>query len=543
MIEIKNWLNLAKNYGLLISDNDVVLVSWRRGEVERIALFGNDDTGVSRFIDYMRKNSAAYKNKPFHILTNLIGEDYRIEKVAHLIGKYKVDFHNRRMRQLFRGTIFTSSSVQGREERGRRDDIVLFYGLLSENKVLPWMNAIVRGAGGRYLAGIYPVSFVSEPVLKATGADWRQGNTLLMTLHEKGLLRQTFYSDGLVRFSRVSKVDDQNVENMVATVKKEIDRTSQHLTSLRISTSGGIKVQFVCPGSMIGQLSEMMESGEKVKYSFHDAGTVGQNMGLAASSGDIGRDSLLFLHSMFSYRRIGGQLAPFDYVRFYWLRFLSRAVIIVFGIYGTYGLSGALVTGYDFYRLSVGNQLLEQQSRELKSARDRESGVGGSGLSSSTNISAVSKTFGLLSKFEISPNQMVYYFAQAFAKNKFLVVNDMRWYLADSATSGSGSSDALFSGGDVFQILEVSGEFISIKGETYLDVAARAEKLLTSLSGRSDIGVEVIEIPPKSLSKEALSGTLEEGYVVDSARERTFRLRIVWKGYGADAVKEMAAEV
>ena len=543
MIEIKNWLNLAKNYGLLISDSDVVLVSWRRGEIERIALFGNDDTGVSRFIDYMKKNSAAYKNKPFHILTNLIGEDYRVEKVAHLIGKYKIDFHNRRMRQLFRGTIFTSSSVQGREERGRRDDIVLFYGLLSENKVLPWINAIVRGAGGRYLAGVYPVSFVSEPVLKAINADWRQGNTLLMSLHEKGLLRQTFYSDGFVRFSRVSKVDDQSVESVVATVKKEIDRTSQHLTSLRISVSGGIKVQFVCPGSMIGQLSEMMESGEKVKYSFHDASAVAQNMGLAVSSEDIGRDSLLFLHSVFSYRRIGGQLAPFDYVRFYWLRFFSQAVMLIFGLYGSYGLAGALGTGYNFYAVNAENQRLEQQSSELREARDRESGVGRGGLSSSNNIGAISKTFGLLSKVEISPNQMVYYFAQAFAQNKFLSINDMRWYLTDSAASKEGSSDVLFGGGDIFQILEVSGELTPIKGETYVDVAARAEELLKSLSGRSDIGIEVIEIPPKSLSREALSGTLDEGYVVDSARERSFRLRIVWKGYDAAAVREMATEV
>jgi hypothetical protein len=294
---------------------------------------------------------------------------------------------------------------------------------------------------------------------------------------------------------------------------------------------------------MIGQLSEMMESGEKVKYSFHDASAVAQNMGLAVSSEDIGRDSLLFLHSVFSYRRIGGQLAPFDYVRFYWLRFFSQAVMLIFGLYGSYGLAGALGTGYNFYAVNAENQLLEQQSSELRASRDRESGVGRGGLSSSNNISAISKTFGLLSKVEISPNQMVYYFAQAFAQNKFLSINDMRWYLTDSAASKEGSSDVLFGGGDIFQILEVSGELTPIKGETYVDVAARAEELLKSLSGRSDIGIEVIEIPPKSLSREALSGTLDEGYVVDSARERSFRLRIVWKGYDAAAVREMATEV
>ena len=84
---------------------------------------------MARFIDHLHANEKVYKGKGFHVLTNIIGEDYRFEKVAHLIGKYKTDFHARRMSQLFRNTSLRFSEVQGREERGRREDWVMFFGL------------------------------------------------------------------------------------------------------------------------------------------------------------------------------------------------------------------------------------------------------------------------------------------------------------------------------------------------------------------------------------------------------------------------------
>ena len=148
-----------------------------------------------------------------------------------MIGKYKTDFHARRMSQLFRNTSLRFSEVQGREERGRREDWVMFFGLLTEGKVVPWINALSRG--DRFLAAVSAVSFVVRPLLRRFQAVGLSGNQLLITLHENNLLRQTFYVNGNLRFSRVSKVNNESAESLAASVKKELERTLQYLASLK----------------------------------------------------------------------------------------------------------------------------------------------------------------------------------------------------------------------------------------------------------------------------------------------------------------------
>ena len=105
-IKIPEFLHFKKKYGLLIADNEVSMVSWRKGNLERIGLFSNDDAGIARFLDFLSKNVNMFKDREFFLMVNIIGEDYRFEKVAHLYGKYKTDFHTKRMQQLFRGSQF-----------------------------------------------------------------------------------------------------------------------------------------------------------------------------------------------------------------------------------------------------------------------------------------------------------------------------------------------------------------------------------------------------------------------------------------------------
>ena len=59
---------------------------------------------------------------------------------------------------------------------------------------------------------------------------------------------------------------------------------------------------------------------------------------------------------------------------------------------------------------------------------------------------------------------------------------------------------------------------MAIQGETYVDVANRAEKLLASfeVEGRTDIDVVPVLVPNKELDSSNLQGSLAEGYAVDA---------------------------
>ena len=537
-IKIPGLLNFGKKFGLMISDDEVSIITWKRGEIERLALFKNDDSGVARFIDHLRANEETYKGKGFHVLTNIIGEDYRFEKIAHLIGKYKTDFHARRMSLLFRNATLRFSEVQGREERGRREDWVLFFGLLTEGKVMPWINALSRG--DRFLAGVSAVSFVVRPLLRRLQVGGGAGNQLLITLHENNLMRQTFYVNGNLRFSRVSKINAETAESLASSMKKELERTLQYLTSLKISIKDGISVQFVSPSQMVGQLRELLKSGERIRFVFHDVEDLARKEGLVFT-GDTGKDSSLALHLMFSYFRVS-QLAPVSRIQFYWISLFAKIMTTMFLLYGlsVYSLIGVSFSKAYLDYGSVNSKLIDKVE-ELRINYEREVS-GFKPASSPINMQAVTDTFDAISRIDTSPTRLIYYVAQGLAKNSNIYLENMKWSISNEQTGAGNPSEAPVSGRDLYQILEIEGEFLEIQNETYVDVAARATKLLKSFEDRTDIHLVPVLVPSKELASDNLQGSLEEGYAVDAAQERNFIIRFIWKEYGENSLKGFADE-
>ena len=413
-IKIPDFLQFKKKYGLLITDNEVNLISWRKGHLERIGIFSNDDTGIARLLDFFSKNASVYKDKAFYVLVNIIGEDYRFEKVAHLIGKYKTDFHAKRMQQLFRGSQFCVSQVQGREERGRREDWVLFSGVLTENKVLPWIHVVTRG--GRYLEGVHMVShLLSDAILNIIGGN-ASGSNLVMTIHERGLLRQTFFANGHLRFSRVSKIVDDSAERVGASIKKELERTLQYLGSLKISTGGGLTVRVVSPSNMMGQLREIIAGSDRIKFDFQDVAQVAQKIGLKTPIESLGRDSSLPLQMMFSRVNIK-QLAKPGLVLYYRIQVLAKTAITVCAIYGFTAYLSPLSnfkSGYD--DASIIADLSEKAASMQRQYNSEVQSVVGTPPSSAENMKAVSDLYSVLEKAAINPTQFIVFYRAGIAE-------------------------------------------------------------------------------------------------------------------------------
>ncbi len=531
-IRIPDFLHFGKKYGLLITDNEVSLISWSKGDMERIGLFSNDDTGVARMLDFFNKRSEL-KGKPFHVLVNIIGEDYRFEKIAHLIGKYRTDFHGKRMQQLFRGSPFCMSEVQGREERGQRQDWVLFSGILTENKVSPWINLLTRG--DRYLAGVHMVShMLAGSVLRSIGGD-SKGNSLVLTIHERGLLRQTFFVNGHLRFSRVSKINDDSAENVGMSIKRELERTIQYLNSLKISVAGGISVRVVSPSTMVGQLRESVASGERIKFEFYDVAQIANKLGMKTAVDTIGRDSSLPLHVMFSGLHIK-QTAPLQLVIYYFLQLFTKISVATLVAYGVIAYWQPLANLSAGFGISSDAADLEQRSKSLQTRyRSEVDSIVGEPPSSPENMQAVAELFNVLENVVVSPTQLLYFIGQGLRKNSRVELTSIKWELSNTTqvnSSDGGSDSVLINGGDIYQIAEIAGNLLEARaGENYRDVAIRAERLVESFRTREDVHVEVIEIPSSTISTENLSGELSGDLDVDAPSSREFVLRIIWKQY------------
>lgn len=530
-----------RGYALLVSDEVASLVSVRGSSMERLGVFSNDEAGVARFAELMKSGKIKASGKNFRILANVIGEDYRTEKVAHLIGKYRTDFHKRRMQKLFRNTPYCMAEVQGRDERGRREDHVLFFGILTEDKITPWVGEILRVGG--VIVGVYNAAMVSPQVLGELGADMA-GNCLLVTLHEQGLMRQTLYCDKKMRLSRVSKVNVADAEQTANSLKREMERAIQYMNAQKVQISGGINIHFICPSAMASQLRETVPSGERIRVTFHDAAAVARKMGLSSAVEELGKDSSLLLQSLFSHFRLS-QMAPFNLVRYHWMRTVVTAATVAMVAYGAYNLAiagGTAATGYFDY--AVRNQELENRANSLQADYSAEVATIGDPPSSPENMRAVSNVFNALSQVDISPSPLMFYFSEAFSQNSGVRVDNLRWWISSDAVGASaGPGDlSIFDGRDIFQTLEVSGQFEPRPNETFLDVATRAEKLMDSFSERSDIFVEGVELPRRELPASRFQGTLDEEYSVDAPESRNFVIRIVWRQYDQESVTKLMGE-
>ena len=529
-MKIHNIFSYKEKYGLLIADNQVDLISWKKGVFELIGVFSNDDDGVVKMSDFLQKNAKRFSQQPFYVLVNVIGEDYRFEKTAHLLGKYKTDLHAKRMQQLFRGSRFSVSEVQGRDELGRRDDFVLFSGILTEQKVAPWANLLSRD--GHYLAGVHMLSHLLSGAILSTVGGSKKGNSLLLTFHEHGFLRQTFFSNGHLRFSRVSKVAGADVGEISASIKKELERTLQYLTSLKISLAGGLVVRVISPGNMTGQLRESFSNSERIKFDFHDAGQLAEKIGIQNPIRDLGKDSSLPMHIMFSSLRFR-QLANPQLIIYYWIQLLTKvsvAAMVVYALFGYWNPLLQLKTGYGY--TSETSEVSDKVKALERKIRSEIEGVIGEPPSSPSNMEAISNLYNIFDSISTSPTKLLYYIGQALRRNNNVVLTEISWQVTNSSINTEENSRVLLSGEDIYQIAIIKGIISPIGNrETYRDVSQRAKKLVSTLDAREDMLVEVIEIPADEISLAGLSGSLSAQEDVEAPESRDFELRIIWKEY------------
>ena len=530
---------LRRGYALLVSDEVVSLVRVSGGSMERLGVFSNDEAGIGRFAEMVKGGKLKAAGKSFRVFANVIGEDYRLEKVAHLIGKYRTDFHKRRMQKLFRNTPYCMSEVQGRDERGRREDHVLFYGILTEDKITPWVGEILRADG--VIVGVYNAATVSLQVMREVVGGDTAGNCLLITLHEQDLMRQTLYRDGKMRFSRVSKVAIGSAAETADSLKREMERAVQYMNAQKVPVGDGIKIHFICPSAMVSQLRETVPSGERIRVTFHDAAAVARSMGLSGAVEELGKDSSLLLQSLFSYFRFG-QMSPFNLVRYHWARLIVTLASVAMMTYGAYNIAvagGTLATGYFDY--ATRNEELDVRAKSLQADYSAEVATIGDPPSSPDNMRAVSNVFNALTEVDISPSPLMFYFSEAFAKNSGVQVDRIHWWISSQGGGGPGDL-SIFDGMDIYQTLEISGRFDSRPDETYLDVATRAEKLVDSFSERSDIFVEGVKLPRRELPASRFQGTLDDQYSVDAPESREFIIRVVWRQYDQESITKLMGE-
>ena len=527
---------LMTRYALVIEEQSVSFVSWKRGAFRKIAQFANDTQGQSEFSDFMKKKGLNYAGKNINICVSLVGEDYRFEKTAHLSGKYKTDMVKRKCEQLFRGAQYFTHQSQGREEIGRRLDMILFCGVLSNEKLQPWVRMVQRHS--MHVAGVHSLSLLSCSLFSQIVGQKKTGVKVLSLVTDEGTARHNFFVDGHLRFSRIGRLgsgEQANVEEVMRSVRSEIDKTAQYLSSIKLVKQGvPIEVYFVCSDDFhasLQQLAAGME-GERIRMISVSSSHLCQKIGIKRPIAEYGRDSSAIVHQMLrSVFSPFDSLAPVNTVAFSFMRnlvFLGCLAVAVWA--GTSILQSGFRIINGFFSFASDNVQYEAEVASERAEYNRLREQFQTPPSSLKNMEAAVNLLDNSLVERVNPGKMMRFVGGLLSENQFLDVERFDWFLANDPGGGAAAPLAFATGLDVYQV-------VSLRGEVFADADPEVAivlfgEMIEEIENRPDMSVIISEEPELVEKGGRLSGELERTTdvrsILNDFSSRRFDFRIIW---------------
>ncbi|HDR46354.1 MAG TPA: hypothetical protein ENN94_01485 [Geoalkalibacter subterraneus] len=292
---------------------------------------------------------------PLYLVADVIEEDFRLETVAHVVGRDRGALLARKLAQFFRTTEYRAARVQGREESGRRDDKVLFCALTNNEQISFWVHCILSQKAP--LRGIFSVSWLIELLARFLKLD-QVAHLLLVTLGEQSGLRQTYIQQGNLKFSRLSSLVTVRAGNLAETIVAECSHTRQYLERLKLlPRDQPLDIHFVVQGEIGEEVEGGLTDRGLLRFHLHESGVVAAELGIDPALEDS--QGVVFVALMQALRS-GGLLniyGPEPVLRYYRLRRARQGLIV-----GT-SLFFAAMLGYGFFLLTDGLKEREEQHR------------------------------------------------------------------------------------------------------------------------------------------------------------------------------------
>ena len=229
--------------------------------------------GANAFERYLAGMTAV----PVHIFTDLAEEDFRLDTIPHVGKRDREALLARKLSQIFRNTPYRHALLQGREAEGRRDDRVLYTAITNGEVLRPWLEIIDRLKVP--LAGIHSSAVFSGMLLDEL--DLLFPHALLVTFTPGDAIRQTYFRDREIKFSRLTPIDLEEGQSLGTMIAEETTRTWQYLDSLRhFAQDDRLEVCILVHKNDRPAIESALRDFAQLQYHLLDIEQVAQKLGL-----------------------------------------------------------------------------------------------------------------------------------------------------------------------------------------------------------------------------------------------------------------------
>lgn len=321
------------------------------GALEPEGSFAADAAGIEAFGAYL----AHHRNSVFSLLADVADEGFQAEDIPFTSGRDRQSIITRKLAQFFYGTPFSAALSRGRLKTGRRDERLLMLALTRPQQFEPWLELMREMQS--ILAGIYTLSQVTQHLVPAAAPP-----QMLLVTQTHGGLRQTFFADRQLRFSRLTPLATGSAQESAVATSIESAKMHQYLSGQRLIDRGRpLATRVLAHPAQIAALRERCRDSSVLQFEFVDLLQEAKRLGLKAPIPDS-RAEMLFCH-LLAQKTPGEQLAPPQDRQFYRLwqtRFaLKAASAVIFAG----GLLFAAKQGLELWHTQDITERLQQQSR------------------------------------------------------------------------------------------------------------------------------------------------------------------------------------
>ena len=270
---------------LFIDGNSLHVFHAVNGNVLNEERFPADAAGVERFAGYL----VAHRKTIFSLLADVSEEGFHLEDIPNVGGKDRVALLQRRLGQHFYGTPYAIAESQGRIKTGRRDERLLLMALMRPQHFDPWLTALA--AQQIALAGMYSVpQLIRRFVPKETTEP-----LLLLSLSHAGL-RQSFFAERQLRFSRLTPFVTKTADEATITAILEAGKMHQYLASQRlIERNKPLTTRLLVHPAQMSVMRDRCKDSTELRFEFADLLHESARLGLRSPLADSNAE-MLFCH-------------------------------------------------------------------------------------------------------------------------------------------------------------------------------------------------------------------------------------------------------
>jgi len=269
---LKSKFKPSTRRALLVGSDKLAVYHWSNGSIGSSYLFDASPEGFEYFGRYL---SEVY-NDPVYVLLDSAAEEYRLDTIPHVFGADRKAIIGRMQDRIFRGTPYLHTEIQGRDKEGRRDDQIMLSAITNPNVIEPWLKILAQHKVP--VASVISIPLLLQDIDAIVPAD--SNNLLVFSLQSVSGLRQTFFCNKLLKFSRLVKIPRYGTEPYAPIITDELEKVRRYIDGARLADENKpLDIYFIGNKELLDELGETHINSSMVRYHMLDVDVLGQSEG------------------------------------------------------------------------------------------------------------------------------------------------------------------------------------------------------------------------------------------------------------------------